>query len=485
MLTREQFESLHAKGPDAAFAVVSPLQEQVALLQEQNALLAARVKELEERLNKNSHNSSKPPSSDGLAKRPAPNSLRKKSGRRPGGQLGRHGCTLQPVEHPDHTLVHAPDICAACGESLSGAPVTTEEHRQVFDLPPLCLNVTQHCAQTRRCACGHCTSAPFPTEVSEKVQYGPHIKALAVYLQDYQLLPYARTAQLLSDICGASISPGTLHRVRRGCAELLAPVTLKIKEMLLDSQVVHFDETGLRVEGHLHWLHSAGTESLTYYTCHDSRGRAGSDAAGILPDYSGTAVHDGWYSYETYSCSHSLCNSHHLRELIALGEQGQEWAKEFTTLLLDIKTAVDTAQTQGRRRLPCLKQCLFEARYSKLLKVGYEANPPPQKPPRDKRGRPKQTPARNLLCRLDRKRAEVLAFMHDFNVPFTNNLAERDVRMTKVKQKISGGFRTRQGADDFCTIRGYLSTMLKQGQNVLGALQNLFAGHPVQPSIAG
>lgn len=484
MLTREQLESLLSDDRDAFFALVLALQEQVALLQAQIAALTARVQELEALVNKDSHNSSKPPSSDGLARKPAPVSLRKKSGKRPGGQPGRHGCTLEPVADPRYVIVHAPQTCSHCGGSLDGTPVATEERRQVFDLPPLALEATEHRVQTLRCACGCQTRAEFPEGVTQRAQYGPRIKALAVYLQDYQLLPYQRTSQLLLDLFGASISPFSVQLARRTCAELLAPVTETIKEALIGSPVVHFDETGMRVEGRLHWLHSAGTETLTYYTCHPNRGRAGSDAGGILPVYRGTALHDGWCSYETYCCAHGLCNAHHLRELTGLQEQGQAWAADFATLLLDIHDAVAEAKQQGRSRLPALVECRFEARYDRLLATGYAANPPPENPPRDKRGRPKQTPARNLLRRLDHKRAQVLAFMYDFTVPFTNNLAERDLRMVKVKQKVSGGFRNSQAASDFCHIRGYISTMAKQGQNLFNAIRSVFNGNPVQPELA-
>jgi transposase len=307
------------------------------------------------------------------------------------------------------------------------------------------------------------------------------VKALGVYLRDYQLLPFARIAQLFADLFWAPLSPGTLVGALKQGVRTLAPVHEAIQKGLRAAKIAHFDETGMRVGARLHWLHSASTKTLTHYFCHARRGKEGSDAAGVLPHFLGRAVHDGWSSYARYACSHSLCNAHHLRELTPFAEAGEEWAAGLKTLLLEMKAAVDRARERGLKRLALMLECRLLARYRKLLAAGYAAHPPPAHPPRDKRGRPKQGVARSLLLRLDRHRDAVLAFLYDFNVPFDNNQAERDVRMTKVRQKVSGGFRTHDGASDFCVMRGYISTLRKQKIHVLPALEQVFRGNPVYP----
>lgn len=499
MLTRDDFQSLYEQGPEALFAFCQQqaeqlhksraesiaaqemlllLTEQTQQVQQQITALKERVRELEAHLDKDSHNSHKPPSSDGLKKKPAPRSLRSKTGRKQGGQPGHPGKTLLFSDTPDHYIPHIPTCCQGCGASLESAQVVAEQRRQVVDLPPLVLEVTEHVVQTRLCVCGVPTSGVFPQQVSEAIQYGPHLLALGVYLRDYQLLPFARTSQLLCDLFGASLCKRTLERATTACATRLKPLLETIRKALIASPVLQCDETGMRVEGKLHWVHSASTETLTYYTCHPSRGKNGSDAAGVLAAFSGTAVHDAWSSYAQYACNHSLCNAHHLRELIPFAEEGATWAKEMIALLVEIKTSVERAKAQGRQHFPPLLETYFEGRYQKQLKQGYKANPPPNDPPPDKRGRPKQTPARNLLLRLDVNRKQVLAFMYDFAIPFDNNLAERDLRMVKLRQKISGGFRSTAGAEAFCRVRSYLSTLCKQGKNLLNALESVFRGSP-------
>ena len=285
-----------------------------------------------------------------------------------------------------------------------------------------------------------------------------------MYLASYQLLPYARIADLFADLFGAPLSPGTLFAAQQAGADNLSGVLSDIRESLQNAAVVHFDETGLRVGGKLRWLHSAGTANLTYYDWHARRGKDGMTQAGVLSHFNGTAVHDGWASYSHYGCRHALCNAHHLRELTALHEQDKQgWAAAMRSLLVEIKKAVERAKEKGETRLACLLVCQFEARYRKLLTEGFAENPPPQTPQKTKRGRVKQSPARNLLLRLQTGMKQTLAFLYDFAVPFDNNLAERDVRMMKVKQKVSGGFRSSGGANAFCAVRSYISTLRKQG----------------------
>ena len=476
MLTREQFQTIHDQGPDAVFLVLTTMQQQMDALQ-------AEVAALRERLDKDSHNSHKPPSSDGLSKKPV--SLRPQTGRKPGGQRGHQGNTLTLSATPDTVVFHTPLVCCACGTALDPASAQeTGQRRQVLDLPPLHLVVTEHRTQSCACpTCGEQTSGAFPAAVTQPVQYGSRVAGLAVYLSAFQLLPVARIATLLADVFAAPLSKGTLATFTQRASSGLAPVYERIGQHLRTAPVVSCDETGLRIAGRLHWLHSAGTPTLTHYFPHAKRGKAGMDAAGILPHLQGTAVHDGWASYASYSCRHALCNAHHLRELTALHEAGgQEWAKAMRSLLAQMHHAVERAKTKGETRLPVLLEAKFEGEYRRLLGVGWKANPPPLAPAVKRRGRVKQSTARNLLARLEQGEEAVLRFLHDFAVPFDNNLAERDVRMMKVKQKVSGCFRAFSGAEAFCLIRSYVSTMRKQGQSLLVALQHVCEGNPLQPN---
>lgn len=476
MLTREEFQVVYDQGPDAVYALFVSMHATIEAL-------TARVKQLEDRLGKDSHNSSKPPSSDGLAKKPKPKSLRGKSGRRSGGQPGHPGRTLEFVECPDQTVVHSAEQCQHCGAALEEAPVTDTERRQVFDLPPLKLDVTEHQVQTRSCLhCGHKSRGEFPEQVEHRVQYGPRVKGLATYLTHFQLLPFERVSQLMQDLFGTSLSEGTLQNTTQEAYTALAPVEAKIYEALRQGDLAQFDETGMQIARKLHWLHVTCTSQLTYYFMHPKRGPVAMDAIDILPRFDGWAVHDGLPAYAKYGCRHALCNAHHLRELTAMEEQHQQtWAKPMRELLCQIKEAVELAKARNYQRLHPVEACAFEARYQAILQTGYAANPPPELTGR--KGRPKQGPARSLLLRLDQHRNQVLAFMYDFSVPFDNNQAERDLRMMKVKQKVSGCFRSEEGAKAFCRIRGYISTLRKQGEQVFFALQQIFTGAPIMPSL--
>jgi transposase len=482
MMTRDEILAVYAAGPEPVVALVEALLARLTQQEEQLHALTTRVQELEARLAKDSHNSHQPPASDGLARKPK--SLRASpTGRRPGAQPGHRGTTLRWVATPDHQEAHVPATCHQCGTALGAVAPRRVERRQVHDLPPLQLQVTEHQAQTKVCpACQATTTAPFPVGVEQPVQYGPRLKALAVYLQEYQLLPLARTRELLADLFGSAPCEGTLAAARWQCHLRLAPVEAAIQQALQRAPVAHFDETGVRVGKQTQWLHQAGTATLTYYAVQPQRGRTATDRIGILPTFRGTAVHDAWPSYFGYACRHALCNAHLLRELTFVAEQGdQPWAREMIGLLCEIKAAVAAAQTAGQTRLVAAEQERWEHRYQTLIATGLARNPPPI--PTGKRGRPKQSPAKNLLDRLDKHRAAVLAFMHDFAVPFDNNLAERDLRMVKVQQKISGCFRSAEGAAAFCRIRGYISTLRKQGDHLLTALQTVFAGQPYSPQL--
>jgi transposase len=374
--------------------------------------------------------------------------------------------------------------CQHCQADLTASVAQTIERRQVIDVaPPPPLQVTQYEAEWKRCP--HCqgyTCAPFPEGVTASVQYGPRIAALAVYLTTQQLLPRGRTIEVLADLVGVKMSEGTLTRLLKRAAHTLKPVEEQIKAALRQAKVIHQDETGLYVTNQRHWLHSTSTPTLTHYLVHESRGQEALEANGILPHFVGTSVHDMWQSYFLYGCQHSLCCVHILRELRFLShELGLLWAHKMADLLLDMKKATDLARTRGQTSLAAPEVQAFQARYLHVLEVGDQVHP--RAPiPKGRRGRPKQSPARNLLDRLRKHQDAVLAFLHDMTVPFDNNLAERDVRMVKVQQKVSGSFRSDDGATAFARIRGYLSTLRKQRLPIFSALVATSQGHPLLPS---
>lgn len=466
--------------------------ELILLLLRQNEMLVtqcARIAELEKenealksKLATNSRNSSKPPSSDGYDK-PKPKSQRKKSGRSSGGQPGHKGSTLKQVEHPDHIHDHAVSHCTHCHADLSNQAVIAHEARQVFDLPEIKAVVTEHRAQIKTCS--HCDArvkAKFPESVTQSVQYGNRVHATATYLSQYQLLPYQRLQELFHDLFQITLSQGTLNNILNRGHRHLEPFEKAAKTVLRESEVVHFDESGIRLKKSLNWLHVASTEQLTCYHIDPKRGQAAMDVMAILPEYQGHAVHDHWASYYGYDCQHVLCNAHHLRELTFAQEQHQQhWAGEVSKCLLDAKQEVDAAKAVGALSLDASRLTYFDRRYSRLLRAGRAELPVLPVDKNKKRGKKKQHKVKNFHDRLVNHKKEVLAFLVDFSLPFDNNLAERDVRMVKVKQKISGCFRSDQGAKTFCRIRGYISTAKKQGRNVFGALNDAFEGAALIP----
>lgn len=463
---------------------IDSLTQQVNSLTQQVCSLTAEVKTLKGKLAKNSKNSSKPPSSDGYSK-PAPKSLRKKSGKSSGGQSGHKGHTLRMVATPDFIEEHKVTVCEHCSECLSAAQIIDIERRQVFDLPPIALQVTEHQAQIKQCAtCGGKTKAHFPAGIGKGTQYGSKIQAILTYFSQYQLLPYLRTQEMFQDLFNVKLSQGTIKNVLSRGADGLNGFSESLKNALLTSPVNHFDETGLRVDKKLHWLHVASNEQLTYYFIHKKRGKEAMDDMDILPNYQGYAVHDHWMSYYRYLCQHVLCNAHHLRELTFVEEQyKQPWAAKMKQCLQGIKLAVDEAISSGLTSLTEQQIIGFEHYYDGILFEGKLQIPILATTKVKKRGRVKKHKSHNLLNRLVEHKNEVLAFMYDFMLPFDNNLAERDVRMTKLKQKISGCFRSENGGDVFCSLRSYLSTVKKQGINRLDALIDLFNGKPFIPTI--
>ena len=503
-MTREEAQAIYRAGEETVVRVLVELSARVdqltadfALLKAENIALRAecetlrvecgtlreRVRTLEGQLAKDSHNSNKPPSSDGLSK-PAPKSLRPPSQRPTGGQPGHPGHTLRMVEKPDRTVTHRVERCKACGQSLDTVHPDRIERRQVYDLPEPKLEITEHQGETKVCSCGCVNRAAFPPEVPAPVQYGPRLKGTAVYLSQYQLLPFERTAEILRDLHGCeSFSQGTLANFHADCAARLEPVEAAILQQVAASPIAHFDETGVRAEGSLHWLHTVCTEVLTWYYAHKNRGAQAMNAAGVLPTFQGRAIHDFWKSYLKYDCPHGLCNAHLLRELIFLHEQhNQTWAQAMIDCLLAAKDAVTNARAAHIQALPNTEKIALIARYNRIVTQGYAENPVQPPGGTKRRGPRKQSKALNLLDRFRDHSPSILAFLHDFAVPFDNNQAERDLRMMKVRQKISGTFRSLDALENFCRIRGYVSTARKNSLTALNALRRLFLGDPFLPT---
>jgi transposase len=449
--------------------------------------LQARVVELERRLGKDSSNSSKPPSSDGLGKpaRAGRQDDERAARRRSGKQPGAPGAHLARVAQPDKVALHAPDRCRGCGADLAGASVVGVQARQVFDLPPLRLLATEHRAERRRCACGTTTQAAFPDHVRAAACYGPGVRALVCYLCVHQHLPVDRAAQLLADVLGAPVATGTLAAVVAEGARGLDGFAQVVRAGLATAPVAHFDETGARVAGRLHWVHSASTSLLSLFTVHAKRGKVAMDQAGVLPGFGGVAVHDGWAPYWRYQdATHALCGAHLLRELEAISDEpGQGWAAGMAELLIDAKLVADRARAAGLQRVDDRARARLHARYQRLLADGQAANPPLPTIGR-RRGRARRSSAANLLARLDTRHDEVLRSLDDCRVPFDNNQAERDLRMVKLQQKISGCWRTLAGAEAFLALRSYLSTARKHGMNPLAVLGQLFQGQAWLPASA-
>ena len=465
------------------------LKRRIAQLEAENAEIKERLRELEARLKMTSRNSSKPPSSDWVH-RPAPKSLREPSGRPTGGQPGHRGQTLKMVSQPDRVVRHGVEACAGCKRSLARQAPLGMEKRQVFDLPPQKIEVTEHQAEIKICVgCGWENRGEFPPDVQQPAQYGNRLKALSIYLANYQFVPYERQEEFFQDLYGHPISQGTLVNFNQACYGQLEEVEKSIRDGIIRSEVTHHDETGQYIAGKREWLHVSSTARLTLYNTHAKRGTEAMDEAGILPCLSGRAVHDHLMSYFQYeNCEHALCNAHHLRELRYIQEEyKQPWAGTMKRLLVRIKDAVDAAKGAGAGGLKADQLRRFEKRYDQVVLEGLKANPSVAlaEGVSRKRGRPKQSKAKNLLDRLDKCRQETLAFMRDFRVPFDNNLAERDIRMMKVKQKVSGCFRSHAGAKAFCRIRGYISTARKNAVPILQALQRVFEGNPFIPADAG
>jgi transposase len=463
--------------PDLDRLSVAEKDDLIRLLFARVQELTAKVAELEGRLALNSRNSSKPPSSEGYAK-PKPKSLRTPGKNPRGGQKGHAGHTLKKAESPHHIVLYAPPAtCEGCGLPLPEA--TVAETRQVFDLPPTHYEVTEHRVLEARCACGQWHRGEFPEGVNAPVQYGPRVQAAAVHLTQHHMLPAQRTADLIGDLAGLPLSDATVLAAVAEARERLEPTVTAIGQAIVAAPIAHADETGLRVEGKLHWLHVLATGLLTWMGIHPNRGKKAFDAFGLLTSFVGTLIHDGWKPYRDLVCQHALCNAHHLRELTYVFEEmGQSWASRLIEMLVEACHKV----TAAGGPLAADRVAHFRSLYLEILAEGEAANP--RAPPSGKRGRTRQSKAVNLLHRLHTYADDVLRFMTDPGVSFTNNLAEQAVRMPKVKQKVSGCFRTLAGAQSFCIIRSYLDTLRKQGANLFHALTLTFQGNVPQPRLA-
>lgn len=471
-------EALARSEPAKIAALVVELSEQVKTL-------SARLAVLEGQAKGNSQNSHRPPSSDqsGAVKRP-----RTPSGRRPGGQPGHRGETLRFVANPDEVVSHRPEVCAGCGLALpaEGGSVSPQR-RQLIELAPIRRVVTEHQVQRVCCAvCQAITTGTFPKAVRAPMQYGPRALGFGVYLRVRQLLPSERTAEVMAELLGAPMAAATIEQALKAGAKRLEGVERAVATAISAAEVVHADETGLRVKGKRAWLHVASTDRLTHYGVHAKRGRAAMQELGVLGRVRGVLVHDGYGSYQGYGqARHASCNAHHLRELTGVVEADpkQTWASELKGLLVTIKDHITEAKAAGASRIEAEAREKFETEYTKLVAAGEALNPRVEREA-GRQGRVKQSEARNLVERLRDRRDQVLAFMVDWRVPFDNNQAERDLRMMKVQQKISGTFRTAVGATHFCRWRGYLSSLQKQGQALLAAITRTLQGDPPLPQLA-
>jgi transposase len=465
---RPDLAALAAQGPAALIGRILELEQEVAAAQRRRVPIG------------DSRTTHAPPSSD---PRPKPRSQRRKSQRRPGGQPGHPGHRLEPTPTPDRIERHAVDRCGACDLDLREQPVLQVRKHQVFDLPPTPLVVTEHQMEAKRCPrCAAVTQAPPPPGAEQPTQYGPRLAAFVIYLHSAHFLPLQRITELLAQMTGHLLSEAWIKTCQARLSARLDSFIFAVIEALHAAQAVCCDETGFRFLGRRFWLHVCCTATLTLLGCHRRRGAEGIDALGILPTYPGIAVHDHWPPYFKSSCQHAVCNEHHIRELAAVSEAaGQTWALEMQKVLyaaLEVKRRYHGAG----QPIPPDQIATLTSRYEACLQAGYTANPEPPTLGPPKRGRRRRGKILSLLDRLRDRQRETLRCLHDPQVPWCNNQAERDLRPMKGQQKISGGFRTEQGAIDFCRIRSYLSTLQKNHLNLFDGIVQALAGQPWLPS---
>lgn len=450
-----------------------------ALIARQDALEQENA-ELRRQLGLNSRNSSKPPASDSPFVKPAPKSLRRKSGRKPGGQPGHPGSTLALVDNPNERERHEPGPCGGCGANLTDSPEVGMERRQVFDLPPMTVRVTEHQLIARRCTCGATTCGSAPEGVTAPVQYGPRITAIILYLYVGQFLSKKRTAQALAELFGTPVSEGTVASMAKRAADGLDEFLSEVTDRLAEAEVAGFDETGLRVAGKLHWVHCARTDKYTLITCHPKRGTKGIDDAGVLPQFRGIAVHDAWAPYDTYlDVEHQLCCAHALRELQAVADAAPPdaewcWAGQAADALVAMQQLASEAIAAGADALDAEVLDKQVHLYRSAAQIGITTTAAR----RSKVMKKHNALAHRLLDRQD----DYLRFTTDRRIPADNNGSERDIRMIKLRQKVSGCLRSLTGATQFCAIRSYLSTAAKHGKHFFEVLVMLTAGRPWLPA---
>ena len=459
--------------------VITFLNTKVLSIETENKILSLKVAELEARLNKNSKNSSKPPSSDGYQKS-IPNN-RKKTDKKQGGQEGHVGRTLLKVNTPDEIIETLLPSTCHCGADLNTVADCIKT-RQVFDVPEIKIKVTEYRSHEKACPiCGRVHKTEFPERVSQPVQYGENMQAIFSYLTTYQLLPLERAVETIEELLGQKISEGTIVNTNNRLHKLLEKPVEAIQEQLKASSVIHVDESGIRIDGSTKWVHVTSTPTLTYYAVNDKRGRAATEEIGILSDFTGTVVHDHWKPYYTFTdCTHAECNAHNLRYLRDIYENfDQEWAQTMASLLVEIKNRIASLRETSVSSMDETECNTWFERYHCIINNGIleDSNKSPVRIS-EKTGKPLDSKALNLLQKLKAYDIETLAFMFDFEIPFDNNLAERDIRMQKLRQKISGCFRGDDGAEVFCRIRSYVSTARKNGVKVLTAIKNAFLGNP-------
>lgn len=438
--------------------------------------LIERVKELEGQKNKDSHNSHIPPSK-GIVK--VVKNLREKTGRKQGGQKGHKGTTLEMVSVPDEIKIYQVSICGHCGKNIEDIKVDNYEKRQEFDLPKIAMKVTEHRVELKTCTCGHLNKQEFPETIKGPVQYGVGIQAMCANLGNFQFMSYDRISEFMKDLTGYKINESTIYKQNQILYDRLELFENKTKEQIKESKISHHDESGIYSQGDRIWLHSSSTENVTHYGVDLERGKAATDRIGILPNKTGKIIHDNWAMYFMYTnCDHGLCNVHHLRELTWFEEEENAfWASQMKRLLLDAKKQVELSQEQGKVNLDTLKIEAIEKQYNEIIETGIKSIPI-QKAAVKKRGKKKKPKQLNFLERFVKHKASVLGFIYDFDVPFDNNLAERDIRMVKVKQKVSGTFRSLDGAKYFARIRSYISTVRKNKRNVFDEIRLAFLGSP-------
>lgn len=451
------------------------VREFVTALLNENQKLMAKNETLRERINQTNQNSNTPSSVNPFVK---PKSLRVKTGRKPGGQSGHKGITLHRFEVVDEVVEHAIDCCYNCGTDISNVQAHTQS-RQVVDVVIKRI-VTEHRVEEKYCPiCGKLVASPFPDEVSHYLQYGPTLKSIMLCLNQGNFVPFERLSQISRDILGVPLSTGSLVNMVKECGENLKQSMNYIKKQLLQSDVIHSDETGLRVSGKTVWLHNASNEQYTYVETHEKRGNEATDAIGILKEFHGVLVHDFWKSYFMYDqCLHALCNAHILRELNGVVDNfKQEWAQEMITLLVELNTKVK----QSGGFLVGSDLNVFKNRYDEILSAARTQNPSIAQPPSisKKRGRVAKSKPQNLIERMVEHKEDILRFTTDPQIPFDNNQAERDIRMSKIHQKVSGCFRSTDGNNAFGNIRSYISTAIKQGVSMFDAIQSAVSGKPM------